>query len=154
MSKATTAERIAAKVMRDESTGCLVWIGATNADGYAQISVNNRHEYVHRLVLEAAMGTLPIGSVVDHTCRNRACVEVGHLHAVTQKQNLENQSSAGYGTSGHRGVSWCAQTGLWKVRVNHNKRPYWGGRYVSLDAATNAAVALRNRLFTNNLDDH
>lgn len=154
MGKGTTAERIAARAARDEVTGCLVWNGAKTPAGYGKLSVDGRHCYVHRLVVEIMTGPIPDGTVVDHICRNRSCVEPSHLHTVTHKENLENLSSAGQGTSGHRGVSWCAQTHAWKVRVFHNGRPYWGGRHASLDEAVHAAVALRNALFTNNVGDH
>jgi hypothetical protein len=148
----TIEERIAENV--EPLNDCLIWTGYKTAGGYAHMSVDGRKRYIHRLVLEMANGPLPAGVVVDHKCRNTACVKLEHLQAVTVKQNQENLSRHGRGGSGHRGVSWCAQTRTWKVRVHHDGRAYWGGRHASLDAAGAAAVALRDRLFTNNLDDH
>jgi hypothetical protein len=41
----------------------------------------------HRVAYERAHGLLPKGLVIDHLCRNKACVNVEHLEAVTQREN-------------------------------------------------------------------
>jgi hypothetical protein len=45
----------------------------------------------HRVAYELVRGAIPEGQMIDHTCRNRACCNPGHLRAVTAKINsIEN----------------------------------------------------------------
>ena len=148
----TIAERINERTIVQGD--CLVWVGAVGGTGYGQMKADGRVQSVHRLVFEAEHGEIPTGAVVDHACRNRVCVRRDHLQAVTQKQNLENQSASGYGVSGQRGVYFDRRTSRWRAGVQHNGRKYWAGRHSTIEEAASAVVALRNRLFTNNLDDH
>ena len=53
-------------------------------------------------------------------------------------------------TSGIRGVSWHRGTGKWRVHVKYRGKTYSGGyfRYADLDKAEQAAIALRERVFS------
>lgn len=88
MSK-TLAERLMAKVSRDES-GCWLWTGATMKSGYGVIN-RGRSEgtaLVHRVSYELRVGEIPAGLQLDHLCRVRNCVNPAHLEPVSQKTNL------------------------------------------------------------------
>lgn len=89
--------------------------------------------------------------MVDHTCHNRSCVNPDHLRVVTNKQNAENLRGANRASkSGVRGVWFAPTRGKWVVQVRHNGRRYSGGSHLTLEAAEQSAIALRNRLFTHN----
>jgi hypothetical protein len=80
--------RIAQRIIRELTTGCLLWTAGTS-DGYGALSVNGRQRRVHRLVYERAYGPVPAGLVVRHHCDVRACIELSHLEAGTRQQNSQ-----------------------------------------------------------------
>jgi hypothetical protein len=101
-----------------------------------------------------ANGPIPEGMVIDHMCHSRKCVRPSHLQVVTQKQNSENLSGPRLASkTGIRGVSWSKVARKWTVFVRHNRRNHYGGVFVDIKEAEAAAIALRNELHTNNLQD-
>lgn len=67
---------------------CIVWTGSTNEDGYGRFKVNGKCVLVHRYVYERQYGAVANGNEVDHLCRNRCCVNYGHLEAVPHVVNV------------------------------------------------------------------
>lgn len=85
---------IRTKVARSQrgDNGCIVWTGAKNVGGYGRIQCDQYHITAHRLVLILAGIDIPNDLVVDHTCRNRLCVNVSHLRIVTNAVNSTENS--------------------------------------------------------------
>lgn len=135
-----------------KTDACWLWTAATNDAGYGQLWTGEKVEYVHRLSYEMSNGEIRDGLVVDHWCHVHACVNPAHLTAVTHKQNLENMGANRDAIIGVRGVS-RDRRGKLEVRVGHDGVTHRGGRYASLAEAERAAIALRNRLYTNNVLD-
>lgn len=144
-----TRERFEAKI--DTSGNCHVWIGSRSDRGYGQLRVNGRLYYAHRLAYEVSQGPIPAGLVIDHACHNRACVNPRHLQAVSQQKNMENLSAVRSST-GYRGV-WKTRSGRYTAEVRCDYKKYRAGNFETPEAANEAAIALRNHLFSNNLLD-
>lgn len=81
------SQRFWAKVSDPDAQGCRLWVGYRNEKGYGRFGVDRRLVLAHRFAYEEARGAIPLGLVLDHLCRNPACVTVSHLEAVTSGEN-------------------------------------------------------------------
>ena len=85
--KAPPAMRLFGRTHVVADTGCWVYVASPRPDGYAQIGIDRKRVYVHRLAWELLRGPIPAGMELDHLCRNRLCVNPNHLEPVTHREN-------------------------------------------------------------------
>ena len=132
---------------------CRLWIAGKMTDGHGSFNWNGKRSSAHRYAYELLVGPIPEGLVIDHICHNTGCVNPDHLQAVTPRQNSENRASATKRSStGYRGVYRCSTIG-WNAVVESGGKRYKAGPFRSPEAANLAAIALRNEVMTNNLQD-
>jgi len=86
-------QRIFANITVDVDTGCWIWHGARDQNGYGLTAYGGRTERVHRLLYALHNGPIPRGiaarraAQLDHICKNRSCCNPAHLELVTQRTN-------------------------------------------------------------------
>lgn len=76
------------KFIPEPNSGCWLWTGSIDRDGYGQARHMGVVRRAHRILYEAERGPIPSGLVLDHKCRNPGCVNPDHLQPVTQGENL------------------------------------------------------------------
>lgn len=70
--------------------GCIEWQMGICKDGYAQLAVSYKHQYVHRLVATMFYGE-PNGRFALHSCDNRPCINPDHLRWGTHQDNTDDR---------------------------------------------------------------
>lgn len=82
-------ERFWAKVDRRGPDECWPWLAGKKSDGYGVFWDGAAQVGAHRISYEAHHGAIPDGLVIDHLCRNPACVNPFHLEAVDNGTNIK-----------------------------------------------------------------
>jgi HNH endonuclease len=73
---------------------CWVWPYAINKQGYGQIQINKKRYEAHRWLYTLLKGEPPHKTELDHTCRNRACINPEHLQPVSHAENCRRGYNA------------------------------------------------------------
>jgi len=82
------AMRVATLFPQVYTDGCWTPPTSRGTTGYSRTNFNGRNYYAHRLIYEYFIAPVLPGNVVDHLCRNRACINPSHLEQVTNEENL------------------------------------------------------------------
>lgn len=109
------------------SSGCWVWNGPLDRDGYGTFFLRKRSRKAHRVGWFAYLGDIATGYVINHKCRNRACVNHQHLDQITVRENALTDSNSIAAVNARK--THCKKGHLFD-------RLYGGQRYCSIcDAA-------------------
>ena len=66
---------------------CWIWLASKTEKGYGRFWDGKKRRKAHRWFFEFVNGSIPEGFVLDHLCRNPACVNISHLEIVSPKEN-------------------------------------------------------------------
>lgn len=66
---------------------CKIWKKSLDRDGYGRFEMKGKTYRAHRYFYEMENGIIPESLVIDHLCRNRACINTEHMETVTVKEN-------------------------------------------------------------------
>ena len=82
-------EVIASKFTICSDTGCWLWQGELNRNGYGRVWVSEAKKKLmaHRVIFEFLVGPIQQGLFLDHLCRRRNCCNPAHLEPVTPKDH-------------------------------------------------------------------
>ena len=75
--------RFESKYLVDEVTGCWMWTGAANGNGWPTISLKGKAVMAHRFSYETYVGPIPSGHSVTRSCNHEACVNPEHLTLIS-----------------------------------------------------------------------
>jgi len=117
-------------------TECIEAKTSTIVNGYRKLWVGKKSVRAHRWAWELINGKIPTDKVIDHICRNRACVAIDHLRVVTQQENimagLHNIDNRSHCNQGHlfegnimvrkNGKRECAECNRVRTRANYAKK--------------------------------
>ena len=76
------------KWFRVDESGCWLWLGHPQPNGYGNISIYDQVYKAHRVSYRLYKGPIPDGLTIDHLCRVTLCVNPDHLEAVTMRENV------------------------------------------------------------------
>lgn len=127
---------------------CLVWTGAADNTGHGAIYQGEICMPAHRAAWIVAGLPLEPEQVIDHKCHNPPCVNVAHLRAVTQRENMENRAGANKNNvTGYRGVSWHSASKSYVVQVTSRGKLHYKYGFKTPEEANIVAIAMRKELY-------
>lgn len=66
---------------------CWLWTAGCCPKGYGRVYRDGASRLAYRVIYELEIRRVPDGLELDHLCRNRSCVNPGHLEAVSPRTN-------------------------------------------------------------------
>jgi hypothetical protein len=89
-----------ARITPDPKSGCWLWTGYSDGNGYGRLRVNHRIYAAHRLSIELHVGPIPQGNGMRdfcacHRCDNPPCVNPAHLYVGSHADNVRDANAKG-----------------------------------------------------------
>lgn len=113
-----------------EASGCCPSTYSTASHGYAQIGWQDDGErhivLAHRASWTHVNGQVPIGMTLDHTCKNRRCVNPQHLRLLSNYENSRRNSG------GDWPIGECGAGHPSTLLVERKRKAKSGRRYLAL----------------------
>ena len=74
-------------------SGCIIWTGDADKNGYGWITIGGKKQYTHRVSHWVFKGQP--NYFVCHTCDVPSCINPDHLYDGTNSQNMQDRSRRG-----------------------------------------------------------
>ncbi len=120
----TPEEAFEARTQWEPNSGCLIWTGYTDIEGYGTIYANGKMQLLHRFAWEQSNGPIPEGegphgTCVLHRCDNPPCCNVDHLFLGTNQDNIDDMIEKGRQATGEdHGNSKLTETDVIAIRAD------------------------------------
>lgn len=88
--KLTAEERFMRFVFPEPMSGCWLWVGAEDKDGYGIFQKDRHPIKAHRYSYSIFVAPIPDNFVIRHKCDTPSCVNPDHLDCGTHKQNVKD----------------------------------------------------------------
>lgn len=85
-------------------TGCFIWMGYIQKNGYGQVFMNGKLNRAHRASWEIEYGAIPHSMNVLHKCDNPSCVNPAHLFLGTQADNMRDMNNKNRESCGEKNI--------------------------------------------------
>lgn len=140
-------ERFLSKLVRDEETGCLEYIGFCFDFGHGSFHLNDKMEKAHRVAWVIAGNDITEERPhILHKCDNPPCCEPSHLWAGTQADNMADAARKGRMAKSKSGLPFGVQHrhGRYRARVVVGGKFVSCGTWDTVEEATIAAELARD----------
>ena len=87
-------ERVKLDAYTKKTIGCWNWTGPEYGRGYGMFAFRTKKQPAHRVAYRLFTGPIKDGLDIHHVCKNKRCVNPGHLMAVTRSEHLRLEPSS------------------------------------------------------------
>lgn len=88
-------ERFEEKYIPEPMSGCWLWIGSCDKDGYGRFWFNGKLRKSHRVSYQKFVGPIPEGKDICHKCDVPSCVNPDHLWVGDARANALDMMQKG-----------------------------------------------------------
>ena len=84
-----------ARCVLDKNTGCWLWQGFKNPEGYGKLKYNQKMYYAHRFIYQLDNENIPEGLFLCHKCDTPSCCNPVHMFLGTHQDNMDDMNNKG-----------------------------------------------------------
>lgn len=110
---------------------------ANTCQGYAQVKVNGRMLYAHRIIYALMHSEMPEGEI-DHIDGDPLNNRIENLRDVSGSENQHNSKKRKDNSSGFTGVSWANHAQKWRTEIWVDNRKIHLGYFEDFEEAVQA----------------
>jgi hypothetical protein len=89
----------------------------------------------HRIVWEHFNGTIPDGMVIDHHDNDVLNNKINNLRLKSSGDNIRKANNNKNNSSGYKGIYWHKKEKKWLVRLMHERKNHYIGRFDCIEEA-------------------